>query len=161
MTGTRGGTEDRDWTIWREYGLGASQTVLARRHGISQVRVSQIIAAKRAEIPDQTKEQVYDQEIQILRGLRDEMMALAAGEAVPAFDQRGNILRDERGQVVMDHSGRTAAIDRLLKINERMAKMTGVEAPTRSSVEVSVQEAAREAAAARAAEAAERLRAAE
>lgn len=45
--------------------------------------------------------------------------------------QLGKVVRDRDGQAVVDHGPTLQAIDRLLKIQERRAKLLGLDAPTR------------------------------
>lgn len=45
--------------------------------------------------------------------------------------QLGKVVRDVNGQAVVDHGPTLQAIDRLLKIQERRAKLLGLDAPTK------------------------------
>lgn len=50
--------------------------------------------------------------------------------------QHGKIVRDEDGEPVRDHGPVLAAIDRLIKINERRARLTGADATIKVDAQV-------------------------
>lgn len=148
--------EGRNGDIWKAYISGSTQEAIAEKHGITRERVSQILSQVRASIPEVDKEQLFQRELDFLDDLRQMMREQVSAPLPPAFNQRGMILTDEHGHVVRDESGRMAAVDRAIKLHERIAKMTGLEAPVKA--DLTVTEAAKEAAAKLAVEAAIRLR---
>lgn len=144
--------EGRNGDVWRAHVSGATQEAIAAKLGVSQATVSRIIAQVRDTIPAPVKEHLVTREMDFLDGLRAEMMELAAKPPPPAFSQRGIPLVDpDTGQIVRDASTQLAAIDRAVKLHERMSKILGLEAPSRAEVAVTAQ--AQQAAQALAAEA--------
>lgn len=123
---------DRDVGIWRAYCGGATQEAIARRFKISQPTVHRAIQRVRDSIPAEDKEALVKREIAFLDRMRDEMIADFEAALPPAFDQKGNALRDpETGKYVRDSSVRFAAFDRALRSAERLAKLLGLDAPAR------------------------------
>lgn len=53
----------------------------------------------------------------------------------------GRIVRDEDGNPIIDHGAKLVALDRLLKIQDRRAKLLGLDAPSRSRIEVITEDA--------------------
>ncbi|MEV4604818.1 helix-turn-helix domain-containing protein [Amycolatopsis sp. NPDC049253] len=51
----------------------------------------------------------------------------------------GKVIKDETGLPLEDDAPRLQAIDRLLRIEERIAKLMGLDAPTRAEVEARVE----------------------
>jgi hypothetical protein len=126
----------RNGLIWAGYVAGKNQETLAEEHGITRERVSQILAEVRASIPETTKEEIFQRELDFLERLRVEMLADAQAPLPPAFSQRGAILVDDEGNVVRDRSARYAAVDRAMKLHERVSKMVGLDAATKADVTV-------------------------
>lgn len=151
------GMEGRNGAIWRGYCNGKTQEALAEEHGLSQQRISQIIAAIQASIPEVDKAKAFQRELDFLDTLRGMSMEIANMPAAPVTAGKdGDIVRDpETGAVVRDYSGKLAAMDRAVKMHERYAKLLGLEAPTK--VDLSVQEQNQQAAQAAAADALARL----
>lgn len=117
-------TGARNGAIWRAYISGRTQGWIADRHGIDQTRVSQILAEVRAALPADALEDWRIRALETLRHFHAEMVDLARGE--PA------LVRGANGEIVgVDHSNRLAAMDRVVRIQERMAKMLGLDAPER------------------------------
>lgn len=64
------------------------------------------------------------------------------GQPVLDFDDEGNqiaVIAPGQGEPILDDGPVLAAIDRLLKIEERIAKLLGLDAPTRAEVEARVE----------------------
>lgn len=152
----RGNEDDRldgrDGEIWRAYVGGSTQEAIASRFGISQSRVSQIIAAVRASVQPEEKEHLVQREIDFLDQLRERMMAAVDAPLPPAFTQSGKILTTPGGHIVLDDSSRLAAVDRAVRLHERLSKLLGLDAAQK--LDVTTTEAAQAQAAKRAAEAA-------
>lgn len=132
----------RNGEIWRAYCRGATQAALAEEFGISQQRVSQIIAEVRDSIPMEERESTLKQEIDLLRDLRRDVLSLWDADA-PNLVSNGRVIEG-----VKDHGGRLAALARAESLTARLHKITGIEAAQK--VDLSVQgeeEAARRAAA--------------
>lgn len=126
--------EHRNGTIWAAYLAGMTQEAIAETHGISQQRVSAIIQEVRESITPETRDDLIRREMDYLDKLRVQLNSMAEQELPPAFSTRGQILQDEFGRAVRDPSGRYAAIDRLIKLHERLAKLAGLDAPARADI---------------------------
>jgi len=140
--------EGRDGSIYRAYCLGTTQEALAQEHGISQERVSAIIRNVTASIPEEDiaerRKRLLDN-LDILGNVAAEIMETRPSQAY----SNGRPMFNEDGTPVLDYSTRMAALDRLVKLGERQAKILGLEAAQRVDVTVSEQaKRAQEAAAA-------------
>lgn len=51
----------------------------------------------------------------------------------------GKVIKDDDGAPLEDDTPRLAAIDRLLRVEERIAKLMGLDAPTRSEIEARIE----------------------
>lgn len=146
--------EGRDGEIYRAWVLGTTQEALADRFEISNQRVSQIIAAVRANLPE---EDIAERRARALEAL--DLMSVVAAEVVALEPSQawsnGRPMTNEDGSPVLDYSTRLAGLDRFLKVADRQAKVLGLDAAVKA--EVTVNERAREAAASAAAEAVARL----
>jgi len=138
--------EGRDGQIWRAYLLGTTQTTLAEEHGISNQRVSQIIAACRAECADPELSTARQEHLEVTRMLTKTAVEIMETPVPPAYSN-GRPILDEDGRMVRDYSTRLAALDRVAKMQERMAKVLGLDAPVKAEVVVEAGQAAAEAAA--------------
>jgi hypothetical protein len=127
----------RDGDIWQAYIRGTTQPALAKRHGISQQRISQIIAEARAAVTVEQKEDQIARSLDLIGELRRQMMALVDAVPIPAYSN-GRPVLDANGHGVDDHSGRLAAVDRVIKLEERAAKLLGLDAPAKVQSEGTV-----------------------
>ncbi len=147
-------TEGRNGEIWRRYCLGATQTALAEEYGISNQRVSQIIAEVRATLPEVDLAERRARHLESLDYMRNELATLATAGPIPAYSN-GRPILDENGRMVMDHSGRLAAMREFRAFADREAKLLGLDQPVQ--VDVTVNEQAKAASRAAAADAMARL----
>ena len=129
---------------------GHTQAAIGRRFNLGQSTVSQINEDVRATLPKRTREQIAADELAFLQHLRTEAMEIVHGKPVPLYSA-GRPVLDEAGGMVQDHSGRFAAMDRAIKLHERVARLCGLDSPQRQQIEVS--NAAQQAAAAAAVDA--------
>lgn len=128
--------EGRNGSIWRAYLLGTTQEELGERHGISQERVSAIIAAVRASIPETDLAKAKQEHLDVMRTLAQVAADIMESPLPPAYSN-GRPIIDENGEYVRDAGPRMQALDRLVKINERVAKVLGLDAPIQADVRVS------------------------
>lgn len=141
--------DGRNGRIWREYVRGATQEELGQRYGLSQQRIGQIIRAVRDSIPKETRDQIVQEELDLWRRLRAEVLELWDARGAPVTAGKdGDLVKDpETGEYVRDHSGRLAGVKMALAISESLRRMTGTDAAQRVDVNVGEQAAAEEAAA--------------
>lgn len=144
----------RNGQVWVAFIAGETQESIAERFGISQQRVSQIIADCRASVPAVTREEYVQEAAELLRRLRRGAMELVDADPIPAYSNGRPITLDD-GSIAQDHSGRLAGMQMVLRVEERAAKLLGLDAATRMEHTVSGAEQA--AAQAVAADAADRL----
>jgi hypothetical protein len=130
--------EGRNGQIYREYLLGSTQEAIAAKHGIGQQRVSEIVLAVRAGIPETDLAEAKVKHLDVMDLLADTMAELMEAPLPPAYSN-GRPIYDEDGTMVRDFGPRMAAADRLVKINERVAKVLGLDAPVKADVTVSEQ----------------------
>lgn len=148
--------EGRTGEIWRLYVAGMTQEAIGEKFGISQVRVSQIIAATRAQIPEVDRTQLIQRELDLLDTSRLMALELATAPLPPAFDQKGNVLIDPgTKKPVLDATGRVAAVKLALETQRDMRKLLGLDQPLK--VDATVTDAAAVKAAELAAAAAARM----
>lgn len=130
-------TAETDIAMWRLYCAGHPQDAIARRYNCSQATVSRALKRVRDSIPEDPRADMIKREFALINELRVKMIEQMEAPAPPAFSQKGDALVDPRtGAIVEDLTARAAAWDRVLKTSERLAKMLGLDAPTRVQAEV-------------------------
>lgn len=116
------------WAVWSK-----SHRVIAKEFGISQQRVSQIIAEYRSKNPA-VREELAAQSIAVLKELHRRQLALAeqikAGAPV-AVGKDGNKLYEDDGTPVRDYSGYLRALAEVRATDAQIAKRMGLDAPDR------------------------------
>jgi len=135
---------------------GWTQEALAEKYDISQQRISAIISAVRAQIPETDRVQLIQREVEHLDNMRRAAAELAVMPLPPAFDQKGNPLIDPRTrQPVLDIGGRASAIKLGLDVQKNLRQLLGLDQPLK--VDATVSDAAATKAAELAAAAAARM----
>ena len=129
--------EGRNGEVWRLYCQGLTQEAIGERFSITQERVSAIIREVRATIPEVDRTQLLMREVDFLDQARTAFMELADADLPPAFDQKGGILYDDKGNVVRDVATRLAALEAAQKTGDRLAKRLGLDATVKVDVDVS------------------------
>jgi hypothetical protein len=142
--------EGRNGQIYRGYILGTTQEELAEIHGISQQRVGQVIREVVASIPEEDLAERRKRSLDTLDVLGRELAAIMDAPASQAYSNGRPMVNDD-GTPILDYGSKMAAIDRLVKITERQAKLLGLDAAQK--VDIGVSEQAKEAASAPAADA--------
>jgi hypothetical protein len=146
--------EGRNGRVWEDYCAGWTQEALAEREGISQQRVSQIIAAVRATIPPTDLDEARQRHVAFLEEMQRQAADIARLPAAQAYSN-GRPMVDDQGAPIMDYGGKLAAMKTAVGITERAAKLLGLDAPAK--VDVGVTEQAQQQAAQAAADALSRL----
>lgn len=141
---------ERDWSIWRKWTRGKSQTDLAREYGIGQQRVSQIVQRVRESIPQETRDDLVRRELAMWNDLRAEILEEIYGAAptpVTAGKDGAPVVDPETGRFVRDHSGRLAGAKMALNISESLRRMVGADAAQKVDVNLGEEAATQEGAA--------------
>jgi hypothetical protein len=115
---------------WDLYVAGWTQREIAEHFGIDQSTVSDDFAALRAETPRQTREQLIEKHQASLAWATRRLRELAEKPAPPVTaGQLGAVVRDPlTGEIVRDYGlQRQAALD-LVRLQEREAKLLGLNA---------------------------------
>jgi hypothetical protein len=128
----------RNGNIWAAHIAGANQQQLADAFDLSIQRISQILDQVRKSIPADEHEEIKRRRTELLDTLKMECMEIALQDAAPAFAPNGKPLMFD-GKPVLDYSGKLAAVDRLLKIDERLAKATGTDSALQHRIEVTAE----------------------
>jgi hypothetical protein len=137
-------------------GFAPRPDVAVRRTRVLALRTEQVpygaIAAELG-IPESTARSDYRLALEQARTERDEQARLTITAELAKLDaleraawqvlrarhitvQHGKIVRGEDGEPVLDDAPTLNAIDRILKIAERRARLLGLDAPMRSKIEV-------------------------
>lgn len=105
--------DGRTGQVWQLYIDGHTQHAIAERFGISQSNVSRILAEVRAGIPQQTREEIVRERVEQLAKFRM-VLAEAANDGDPQ------------------------AIQMALKVQEREAKLLGLDSAVKQEVDATV-----------------------
>jgi hypothetical protein len=132
----------RNGLIWKLYCRGMNQEALAEKFELSQVRISQIIAEVRDNIPVIERAEIVKREIDFLDQTRAEVMELFDADA-PNLVSNGRVIEG-----VKDHSGRLAALARAESLTARLHRVMGLDAPQKLDLSLQGEEAATQKAAA-------------
>ncbi len=134
----------RDLDIWKLWVGGKHPLTIAKTYDMTARHVEQIITTMKQEIAA-NEPTVADFRQMIVHGTLDvisEMTDRLHSEPAPAFSngKRMTKLNDDGTESpVYDYGMQMMAADRILKAHERLARITGVEAPTEHNVTVTVQ----------------------
>ena len=148
MTGTpnskmRPQNEVRNQRIWLARAEGASPHHIAEAFGLHVNTVYNVLRQVAASMPDEERSQVAKMRGTYLDKVRKRAMEIASLPPKKSFAPNGKELDAE------DHSEVLAALDRVLKADERLARLTGTDNAIQFSVGVSAeaQQATKDAAA--------------
>lgn len=137
----RNGEVYRRWAVYRE-----SQEAIGERFGISNQRVSQIIAAVRGKMEPTDRGELIEQSRVLLADLQKRFLEIAELTPAPVVRGKdGDILYDtvtdpETGEshqvVVRDYSARMKALAEARITDEQIAKRFGLSEPAKTSVDL-------------------------
>lgn len=144
----------RNGQIWRDYCAGWTQERLAEEHGLSQARISNILAEVRASIPPEDLDEARRRTVDSLAELQSIAIEIARKPARQKYSA-GRPMVDADGNPILDEADRLAAIKTATMVTERAAKLLGLDAAQK--VEHGITDAAAEVAAQAAADAMSRL----
>lgn len=142
---------DRNQQIWLRYANGGAVADLAVEYGLSEERIYQVIKQVAATIPDEDRSQVVKLRRSYLDQAKTIAMEIAQAPAKPSFAPNGRELLGRDGEPILDNSERLTAVTAALKADERLARLTGTDAPAQQLISVEhdkakAQEATQEAA---------------
>lgn len=125
--------EGRNGEVWHRVAVrGQSHERVADDLGISQQRVSQIVAEVRATIDPVDRQKMIEESIELIRFVKDQAIEMVEMAAAPVFvGKDGSIGYDEHGEVVRDYSMRNNALKTALAADDVMAKRLGLDAATK------------------------------
>ena len=127
-------TAERDGEIARLRSTGMSFADIGAQFGISRQAAHQGFKRALAETVREASEDVRVTELARLDRLYQEALAVLAARHLVV--QNGRVVRDADGEPLVDPKPRLGAIDRALKVQERRAKLLGLDAPTKNDVRV-------------------------
>lgn len=130
----------RNGKIWAAHMAGLNIQQIADAFDLSNQRVSQILDQIRKAIPNDEKATIRTMRLELLNELKAQCMEIALADAAPAFAPNGKAHVDPTtGAVVRDYAYKLNAVDRLLKIDERIAKATGTDSAVEHTVQISAE----------------------
>lgn len=118
---------DRDQRIWDAVVRGETQASIAAREGLTNQRISQIVTKIRGTMGRGSKADVRQELAEQLHRLRQLAAELTEKPAPPAFFQGEPLVDPNTRSVVEDHSGRLAAMAAVIKVQERLSKLLGLD----------------------------------
>lgn len=133
--------EGRDGEIVYDWAVrGMSQPAIGQKHGLSQQRISEILAAARKETETVTREEERTALRQRIAAYRRSLAELVdmKGAPVTAGKDGQVVLDPEGGEVVRDYGTRVAALGQMVRLDERLAKLLGLDDPVKVKSDVTV-----------------------
>lgn len=117
-----------------------SQRAIAEKHGISQQRVSEILAENRKHTDSVTVAEHRAQMLDRITAFRRALAELAEMEGAPiTAGKDGNVVLDpETNQVVRDYGLRLNATKAMVQLDERLAKLVGTDEPSKLRTDVTI-----------------------
>lgn len=123
--------EGRNGQVWRRHVIdGRTQAAVALEFGISQQRVSEICQQVRKTIPDQDRQAMVQDTLEVLSELHRTAIDLMrmAGAPVTAGKDGSVVYDPETQEVVRDYSLRLNALKGALAVSESMRRLVGLDA---------------------------------
>lgn len=138
--GTHLAHEDEDarmWTMWARDGKSYAE-IGAEFGGLTAATVAgRLQTYRRNNLAVVDREAVLYRELEMLDRFRRELIEIMEEPAPPLYSN-GRAVKGPDGEAVADLSIKIQAIDRLLKVSERQAKMLGLDSPDKLQVEAAV-----------------------
>lgn len=120
---------ERDANVWRLRLKGRSLRQIGAEVGLSHVYVREILERGYEERIYPKVDEARTMELERLDELQQAAWAVLERHHLTV--SHGRIVRDEDGQAILDDGPVLNAIDRLLRVAERRARMLGLDAPTK------------------------------
>ena len=117
-----------------------SQRVIGERMGISQQRVSQLLAEARSELPPIKIDAIRQESLDLYQDIKRRLLELAEREGAPiTAGKDGDLVLDPAsGEYVRDYSLRVAALKEARAADAEIRKLLGTDAATKTEVTGSV-----------------------
>jgi hypothetical protein len=133
-----GSDQERNEEMWRLYCSGWTQTEIARKYGLSQARISVILAGVRSSLPERKREDLIDRELAFLDGIRKRAIELTQMLPAPVTAGRdGAVVRDPvTDEVVRDFSGHVQGFKLAIESHDRFVRMLGLNQPQEINVQM-------------------------
>lgn len=132
--------EGRNGAIYKAKLAGCTAAQIAEAFNMSEANVYVKLKQVAASITPDEKSELVKIAADFYDTLKQMCMDLALKDPVPAFAPNGKPQFDPiTGEVVYDYSLRLNAIDRLLKVSEREAKLRGLDSAQQQTVQVTVE----------------------
>lgn len=131
---------ERDELIWKDHVCGMRLSALAVKWDLSPKTISAIIDRVRGAIPRKDIEHWRDVLAEQLDQCRVLTQQIMDSEPVPAYRGSTPIYmlgpdgQPDFSRPAVDHSGRLAAMGELVRVQTRLAKLLGLDAPQRVEV---------------------------
>jgi hypothetical protein len=121
---------ERRAEAYRMWITGKTQTFIAAHFGIDQSVVSDDLKRFRDSIPEADRDQARKDQLSRLQGLRDSLYELATKDGAPVTSGKDGlvVLDPATREVVRDYSLRVQATREISKLDEREAKLLGLNA---------------------------------
>lgn len=126
--------EGRNGEVWQLYSIKRwTQERIAAHLGISQQRVSQIVAKVREALPPTDLAEMRTKSAELYADLTRRAYEIADLIAAPVFvGKDGDVAIDpESGEVVRDYAGRMKALELAAKFDAETRKLFGLDSPTK------------------------------
>lgn len=124
----------RDGEVWHLYAVKRwSQEKIGKHLGVTQQRVSQVLADVRSALPPVDKAEMIRKSIELHEHVIADLMALAEREGAPVTAGKdGDVVRDpDNAEVVRDYSLRVNANRAILAAEAELRKLVGLDAATK------------------------------
>ena len=130
---------ERNAEIYRRYVQdGVTMMQLAADYGVSFATIQQIIGRRKRALGPSVRADMVADFVREIQENRVRLADLRDAELPPAFSVKGDLLRDENGNVVRDATPMLAATRELANQQAHAAKMLGLNAPEKAVVDSTV-----------------------
>ena len=130
----------RNHAIWKARVEGCTLQEIADAFNLGVQRIDQIVKQYAASIPAEERDQIVQMRREVLGTVQQMLFDMARMKPAPAFAPNGKAHIDpETGESIRDYSLRLNAIDRLLKADERIGKLTGTDNAVQHTLTVSAE----------------------
>jgi transposase len=127
---------NRNHEIWLAYANGMSVPDIAARFDLGETRVYEVIHQVAETIPDETRGQVAKMRRSSIDMMRERVAEIMSQPPKKMYAPNGRELPE------LDFSEILAAVDRGIKLDERLARLTGTDMPARTQVDFAYAEQA-------------------